>query len=351
MSISRLRCWKASGCAFHRSALFLQRFANALRDHCRIVVESKHHRPLESLRAGDQDPEATPEGIGGDPRFVRATRMPTPATTAASKRSRRLPGTPLMSKTVIGIRHIVASLVLAFCFSTINGTSWAGFSEGTMEYMPEKSIPTNEPRWPAVLALLSIGGLYYALPSELTVGPDWLALALVAALAIPATISHHRGNWRLSHFLGYAATVVVTLSVGISLALLISRLPAHKDPPGQLLLSAGALWICNLLVFACWYWRLDAGGPHQRALRRSHTDGAFLFPQMVLDADLRREMGEDQWRPGFVDYLFLAFNTSTAFSPTDVPVLSRWAKVLMMVQASISLATIAILAARAVNIL
>jgi hypothetical protein len=220
-----------------------------------------------------------------------------------------------------------------------------------MEYMPEESIPTNEPRWPAVLALLSIGGLYYELPSELTVGPDWLALALVAALAIPATISHHRGNWRLSHFLGYAATVVVTLSVGLSLALLISRLPAHKDPPGQLLRSAGALWICNLLVFACWYWRLDAGGPHQRALRRSHTDGAFLFPQMVLDADLRREMGEDQWRPGFVDYLFLAFNTSTAFSPTDVPVLSRWAKVLMMVQASISLATIAILAARAVNIL
>ena len=73
--------------------------------------------------------------------------------------------------------------------------------------------------------------------------------------------------------------------------------------------------------------------------------------QMVLDPDLRKEMGEDQWRPGFVDYLFLAFNTSTAFSPTDVPVLSRWAKVLMMVQASISLATLAILAARAVNIL
>ena len=139
-----------------------------------------------------------------------------------------------------------------------------------MEYMPEESIPTNEPRWPAVLALLSIGGLYYALPSELTVGPDWLALALVAALAIPATISHHRGNWRLSHFLGYAATVVVTLSVGISLALLISRLPAHKDPPGELLRSAGALWICNLLVFACWYWRLDAGGPHQRALPLPH---------------------------------------------------------------------------------
>ncbi|MCU1232887.1 MAG: hypothetical protein JWP63_854 [Candidatus Solibacter sp.] len=217
--------------------------------------------------------------------------------------------------------------------------------------MPEDIPITIEPRWPAALALLSVGGLHWALPSELTAGPDWLVFALVAVLAIPATILHHRGNWRLSQCLGYAATVVVTLSVGSSLALLIARLPTHKDSPAQLLLSASALWVCNLLVFACWYWRLDAGGPHQRALRRSHTDGAFLFPQMVLDPDLRKEMGEDQWRPGFIDYLFLAFNTSTAFSPTDVPVLSRWAKVLMMVQASISLATIAILAARAVNIL
>ena len=217
--------------------------------------------------------------------------------------------------------------------------------------MAKRSTLTSEPRWPAVVALLSIGALHYALPSELTLGPDWLALALVAALAIPATIVHHCGYWRLSHGLGYAANVVVTLSVCTSLALLISRLPAHKDAPGQLLRSASALWVCNLLVFACWYWRLDAGGPHQRALHRSHTDGAFLFPQMVLDPELRKEMGEDQWRPGFVDYLFLAFNTSTAFSPTDVPVLSRWAKVLMMIQASISLATIAILAARAVNIL
>uniref|UniRef100_Q02CP1 DUF1345 domain-containing protein n=1 Tax=Solibacter usitatus (strain Ellin6076) TaxID=234267 RepID=Q02CP1_SOLUE len=217
--------------------------------------------------------------------------------------------------------------------------------------MAVKSTLTNEPRWPAALALLSIGALHYALPSELTAGPDWLALALVAALTVPATIVHRRGYWRLGHGLGYAANVVVTLSVCISLALLILRLPTHKDAPGQLLRSAMALWTCNVLVFACWYWRLDAGGPHQRASRRSHTDGAFLFPQMVLDPDLRKEMGEDQWRPGFVDYLFLAFNTSTAFSPTDVPVLSRWAKVLMMVQASISLATLAILAARAVNIL
>jgi hypothetical protein len=106
-----------------------------------------------------------------------------------------------------------------------------------------------------------------------------------------------------------------------------------------------------MLVFASWYWRLDGGGPNERDRRGIHTDGAFLFPQMMMDNELRKKMGEDRWSPGFIDYLFLAFNTSTAFSPTDVPVLSRWAKVMMMVQSAISLATLALLAARAVNIL
>jgi hypothetical protein len=72
---------------------------------------------------------------------------------------------------------------------------------------------------------------------------------------------------------------------------------------------------------------------------------------MTLSEELRKQLGQHPWNPGFVDYLFLAFNTSTAFSPTDVPVLSRWAKIMMIVQSSISLAAIALLAARAVNIL
>ncbi len=208
-----------------------------------------------------------------------------------------------------------------------------------------------EPRWPSAAAMIAIGGLFYALPSAMTVGPDWLALALVAALLTPATLFHRAGMLRWNKIFGYLAQSVVTAFLSVSLAILVSRLPSHKDPPGDLLRAAGALWVSNILVFASWYWRLDAGGPNQRDLKRSHTDGAFLFPQMVLDPDLRKEMGEDEWRPGFIDYLFLAFNTSTAFSPTDVPVLSRWAKALMMVQSAISLAAIAILAARAVNIL
>lgn len=217
--------------------------------------------------------------------------------------------------------------------------------------MSQATLRRNEPRWPVLIALIAIGGLYWAMPSALTVGPDWLVLALVFAFSAPAMALNRTSRWVVGQVFGYAVSGVVTLAMIVSLVLLVYRLPSHKETPAQLLVAASALWITNLLVFACWYWRLDAGGPHQRDLRGTHPDGAFLFPQMLLDPELKREMGEENWRPGFVDYLFLAFNTSTAFSPTDVPVLSRWAKGLMMVQATISLTTIAILAARAINIL
>lgn len=216
---------------------------------------------------------------------------------------------------------------------------------------PSGATLTSEPRWPAVIAILGVVALHYALPESLSVGPGWLVPAVVIALYAPALISHRMGAHNLAQILGYSALSVLTAAMLGSLGLLVRGLPARKETPGQLLISAACLWSSNLLIFASWYWRLDAGGPHQRDLRGAHTDGAFLFPQMTLDPELRREMGEQDWRPGFVDYLFLAFNTSTAFSPTDVPVLSRWAKGLMMIQASISLATLAILASRAINIL
>ncbi len=134
-----------------------------------------------------------------------------------------------------------------------------------------------------------------------------------------------------------------------SLGMLIAGIPGKREPPTELLRAAIALWLSNILVFASWYWRLDAGGPHVRDSRQFHAQGDFLFPQMMLPPHMLPEY--KAWKPGFVDYLFLAFNTSTAFSPTDVPVLSRWAKILMMIQSGISLGTIAILAARAINIL
>jgi hypothetical protein len=202
-----------------------------------------------------------------------------------------------------------------------------------------------------MLALLAVGGLRLALPESLSVGPDWLLLLVVGLLLIPTVWARRRGRDKINQIMGYLLTTMVTADMIWSLGLLVAALPAHKQSPVDLLRSAAALWVTNVLVFASWYWRLDAGGPRARELRGVHTDGAFLFPQMTLDQQVKREMGEQCWSPGFVDYLFVAFNTSTAFSPTDCPVLSKWAKLMMMVQALISFATVVLLAARAVNIL
>jgi hypothetical protein len=208
-----------------------------------------------------------------------------------------------------------------------------------------------EPRWPAIVATLAVGLLFYALPESLTYGPSWLLLAVTTVLLIPSVVFHRTGRLQLNDVFAYASLTIITLALLASLSLLIRRLLLHKEAPAELLRAAVALWVSNILVFASWYWRLDGGGPNRRDARGVHTDGAFLFPQMMMDPTLKKVMGEESWSPGFIDYLFLAFNTSTAFSPTDVPVLSRWAKTLMIVQSVISLATVALLAARAVNIL
>jgi hypothetical protein len=205
-----------------------------------------------------------------------------------------------------------------------------------------------EARWPALIALLAVGGLYLALPEYLTVGPSWLFPGAVAVLLVPTIVFHRTGRHRLDRILGYLVSGVVTLGLIASLVLLITALPARKQAPADLLRSAGALWVTNVLVFALWYWRLDAGGPHQRESRTRHTEGAFFFPQMMQGAPASQAA---HWSPRFIDYLFIAFNTSAAFSPTDTPVLSRWAKVLSMLQAVISLLVVVILGSRAVGLL
>jgi len=208
-----------------------------------------------------------------------------------------------------------------------------------------------EPRWPALIAILAVGGLYTALPEELILGPRWLYPSIIGAMLVPTIISHQAGKHHLNAVFGFLVSGILTLGLIISLGQLIAGLPEHRKTPEALLRSAASLWITTVLVFALWYWRLDAGGPHKRDERARHTHGAFLFPQMSMSADELRQCGQEDWSPNFVDYLFLAFNTSTAFSPTDVPVLARWAKILMMLQSLLSLLMIALLAARAVNIL
>lgn len=206
-------------------------------------------------------------------------------------------------------------------------------------------LKMREPRWPALVAMVAAGLLYLALPERLSVGPGWLLLAIVAILLVPLGLSIRHKRYEIARNLTYVANGVITLSLVTSLAILILGLPKHLESPAELLRSATSLWVSNVLVFALWYWKLDAGGPLGRDTTRGHVDSSFLFPQM-LDPKC-----DPEWSPQFMDYLFLAFNTSTAFSPTDTAALSRWAKAGMMAQSLISLTIVALLAARAVNIL
>ena len=214
----------------------------------------------------------------------------------------------------------------------------------------------TEPRWPAVVALVAGAGLFGVLPQNLSFGPRWLPAVIVTVLLIPTVLMHVRGRHNINRILGLMIAGVETFFMVASLVKLVGTmvdptLALHKEPPERLLISAGALWLTNVLVFALWYWHLDAGGPNERDQRAGHCHGSFLFPQMTMSEERLAEAGQAGWSPGFMDYLFLAFNSSTALSPADTAVLSRWAKLLMMVQATVSLTVIAVVAARAINTL
>jgi hypothetical protein len=209
----------------------------------------------------------------------------------------------------------------------------------------------GEPRWLALIAVIAAGGMSVALAPGLTLGPTWLFPAIIGVFLLPTVIAHQAGLHRIDRVLGVIVTSVVTIELIASVIRLVTALPSRRESPTALLLSATSVWASNVLVFALWYWRLDAGGPHGRESRDGHVADAFLFPQMTMSREAKAATSHEMWSPDFLDYLFLAFNTSTAFSPTDTPVLARWAKALMMLQSIISLTVLALLAGRAVNIL
>ncbi len=208
----------------------------------------------------------------------------------------------------------------------------------------------QEPRWPVLIAILCCGGLNWLLPESMSAGPGWVVVALAGVLGVTSMLTVNR-NETLHLFFAYSTQAVVTVALAFAVSVLIRDVLSKKVMGPDLLQGAAGIWALNVLVFATWYWRLDAGGPIHRGKYRSYREGAFLFPQSTLTPEARQAMEITNWHPQFLDYLFVSFNTSTAFSPTDCPVLSRWAKAMMMVQSLIALASIALVAARAVNIL
>jgi len=217
----------------------------------------------------------------------------------------------------------------------------------------------GEPRWPASLAVVASVLLYAALPLKLQIsfGPARLGgvekgilPALELILLVSLTIAAPRRRPNEPRWQRYAAVALIALvniaNIG-SLGLLVhSLLEKGRGTNGAtLLLSSIDIWLTNVIVFALWYWELDRGGPDDRS-HPMHRRPDFLFPQMVTPHCTR-----ERWTPSFMDYLYVSFTNATAFSPTDTMPLTPWAKALMTVQALASLLTVALVAARAVNIL
>jgi len=206
-----------------------------------------------------------------------------------------------------------------------------------------------EPFWPALATVLAAIALQLLLPKRLTAGPRWLLPALETALLIGLAIlspsrleGEHRGRRRLA----VALTAFVSAANITSLALLSHQLLHHGSPNGrQLIVSGSLIWLTNVLIFGLWYWEADRGGPGRRAAGRDGPPD-FLFPQMNDD-----RIEPANWRPQFIDYVYVSLTNALALSPTDTMPLSAMAKSIMGIQSLVSLVTIGLVVARAVNIL
>jgi len=229
--------------------------------------------------------------------------------------------------------------------------SW--LHEHSAVHLPAWKRPTNgEARWQVALCTAAAIALQIAVPNRLMLlRPTWILIAVQGVLLVVLVVANpHRINResRVLRSLGLTLAALLSLANGYSVARLATDIVdgVKIGTPRALLITGAAIWLTNVVVFALWYWEFDRGGPVARALAtKPYPD--FLFVQMTSPP----ELVPANWEPAFADYLYLAFTNAAAFSPTDVMPLSRWAKMAMTVQSIISIVTIALVVARAVNIL
>ncbi len=211
----------------------------------------------------------------------------------------------------------------------------------------------GESRWPMALAVMSVGVLHALLPDDFRASPQLfylypsilLIFLVVLVVGDPGRIDRDRRWLRVTS--GCLVAFMTFVTAAMTARLVVGILTnAQFDSASQLLTIGGIVWITNVIVFALWYWDIDAGGPAARAIGRTDVRASFVFPESSVP-----ERVAPGWYPHFVDYLAVSFNTALAFSPTDVSAIRRWAKFLMILQSLISLALAALVLARAINIL
>ena len=208
----------------------------------------------------------------------------------------------------------------------------------------------GEPRWPMAGAVLAAIILSILLPGAERLGPQWL-LPLVEGVLLVAVITGDPGKInRRSRWLRALSIVLVSVLVLGALwatGQLVDDLihgGAVTNSASELLQAGTIVWASNNIAFALLYWELDGGGAAARAHNLPAAHG-FAFPQQ-----LNPGIGPADWRPRFIDYLYLGFTNATAFSPTDAMPLAPWAKIAMAIQAIVSLGILGLVIARAVNV-
>jgi len=217
---------------------------------------------------------------------------------------------------------------------------------------PLRASGRGERWWPVALAIIVVAGLHVALPAKYRGNPPWVGpavlLALLAALVIgdPGRIDRQKSWLRIITGTLIAFITVANLFAAAHLVhdILTSNKLFASNATG-LLATGGVIWVTNVIAFGLWYWDLDRGGAAARA-HHPQASAAFVFPEMLLTG-----YAPAAWVPEFADYLSLAFWTATAFGPTDVSAIKRWAKLLMMIEVMVSLGIGALVIARAINIL
>jgi hypothetical protein len=208
----------------------------------------------------------------------------------------------------------------------------------------------GEARWPMAGAVLAAIVLTILLPDTMRLGPQWLLPLIEAVLLVAVVAGDPDKITRRSRWLRALSIVLVSVLVLGALwatAQLIDDLihgGAVTNSASDLLEAGTIVWVSNNIAFALLYWELDGGGAAARAHHlATHPD--LAFPQQ-----LNPNVGRPDWRPRFIDYLYLGFTNATAFSPTDVMPLEPWAKIAMAIQALVSLGILGLVIARAVNV-
>jgi len=216
-----------------------------------------------------------------------------------------------------------------------------------------KAPATSQPehRWPVAIAIIIALAVYLFLPDPAPFIPSWVIPAVALAAFVPLVILNPR---RLGQETSWSRWLGVGIAVGLAavnqvyIVQILDLLLNGQGVGVNVVYTAAGVWVTNVIAFGVVFWEIDRGGPFARRFEGVRDDAPmdFRFPQEDGSPGL-----DPLWRPEFFDYLYFSLNSMMAFSPTDVMPLTRRGKALMGYESLTGFVLLALVIARAVNII